>query len=329
MSLTAEENATEAPAARPRRFVVAVCTARRPGLLERCLVSLTALEAPDGADVAIAVVENDAAPASREVVDRVAADTSREIRYVLEPRRGIPFARNRALALALDMGADWIALIDDDESADPDWLVKLDGAATRFGADVANGPVRRVYEVREPHWWKGQRQKARATGTRIPEAPTNNVLISARLVRPDGLGLSFDERLTYGSEDMDFFRRADRAGAHMIWVDDAFVEEYIPASRVTTRRLLSRLHMAAASGAFNMVLSDGRGRAALKFVPKSARRIVLGALAVPVGAGIALVAKQRGEKILYYGLTRIAKGTGNVRGLLGVAHRYYDQIDGH
>ncbi len=297
-------------------------------MLRDCLASLAALQVPAGASLSVVVVENGEPAGARKVVDEVSAASPVPMRYGHEPRQGIPLARNASLRMALEDGADAIALLDDDERAAPDWLVRLDAAMTAHGAEVANGPVRRIYEKPAPHWWKAQLLKPRATGTPIVEAPTNNVLLSARLVRPDGLGLAFDERLTYGSEDMDFFRRAHRAGVKMIWVDDAWVEEFIPASRVATSRLLSRLHMAAASGTYNMVLTEGRARAAAKFVPKSLRRFVLGTLALPAGALVMPFDRTRGEKVFFYGVTRLSKAAGNLRGLTGRAHRYYDVIDG-
>ncbi|MBG6154074.1 glycosyltransferase [Roseibium album] len=313
-----------------QKLVIAVCTAQRPNMLKACLASLDRLVGPESTELSIVVVENDPKP-------YFAGASAEEARSVLqipvffyhEGRKGIPFARNTALEAALEHDPDWVALIDDDERAEPDWIEKLLQACKTFSAEVANGPVRRIYEKPAPHWWKSQLLKPRPTGTEITEAPTNNVLINARIIRADGLGLRFDERLTFGSEDIDFFRRTHAAGAKMIWVDDAFVEEDIPASRVTTKRLLSRMHMAATSGAFNIVLREGRGKAALHFIPKSTRRMVFGLLATLFGFCLKPFARQRGEKLFYYGLIRLMKGSGNLRGLLGRAHNYYDVIDGN
>ncbi|MEM9107705.1 MAG: glycosyltransferase, partial [Pseudomonadota bacterium] len=298
--------------------------------LKACLDSLDKLVRPKETDLSVVVVENDSVPFfTGEAEAEAKAAFAIPVFFHHEPRRGIPFARNTALEAALAHDPDWIALIDDDERAEPDWIEKLLDACKAFEAEVANGPVRRIYEKPAPHWWKSQLLKARPTGTEITEAPTNNVLISARIVRQDGLGLRFDERLTFGSEDIDFFRRTHAAGARMIWVDDAFVEEDIPASRVTTKRLLSRMHMAATSGAFNIVLREGRGKAALHFIPKSARRMFFGMLATITGFVLKPFAHKRGEKLYYYGLIRLMKGSGNLRGLFGRAHNYYDVIDGN
>ncbi|MCV0425574.1 MAG: glycosyltransferase [Roseibium sp.] len=313
-----------------QKLVIAVCTAQRPKMLKACLSSLDNMTQPDGTELAIVVVENDPEPYfAGQVAEDTRAQFSIPVFFYHEKRRGIPFARNRALEAALEHSPAWIALIDDDERAEKDWIEKLLAACAEHEAEVANGPVRRIYEKPAPHWWKSQLLKPRPTGTIITEAPTNNVLLSARIVSKDGLGLRFDERLTFGSEDIDFFRRTHAAGAKMIWVDDAFVEEDIPASRVSTSRLLSRMHMAATSGAFNIVLREGRLKAALHFIPKSLRRMFFGTLATVVGFVIRPVAHKRGEKLLYYGLIRLMKGSGNLRGLLGRAHNYYDVIDGH
>lgn len=313
-----------------QKLVIAVCTAQRPKMLMSCLESLERLVRPAGTELSVVVVENETKPHfTGNTAEEVHEKLSVPVHFSAEKRKGIPFARNSALEAALEQEPDWIALIDDDERAEPDWIEKLLSACTAFDAEVANGPVRRIYEKPAPHWWKSQLLKQRPTGTEITEAPTNNILMSARIVANSGLGLRFDERLTFGSEDIDFFRRTHAAGVKMIWVDDAFVEEDIPASRVTTGRLLSRMHMAATSGAFNIVLREGRLKAALHFIPKSFRRMFLGSLATLVGFILKPFAKKRGEKLYYYGLIRLMKGSGNLRGLLGRAHNYYDVIDGH
>jgi glycosyltransferase involved in cell wall biosynthesis len=313
-----------------QKLVIAVCTAQRPKMLQACLESLDKLIAPENTQMTVVVVENDPEPYfTGSAAQEMKARLSLPVYFHHEKRRGIPFARNRALEAALEHDPDWIALIDDDERAEPDWIEKLLSACREHDAEVANGPVRRIYEKPAPHWWKSQLLKPRPTGTPITEAPTNNILMSGRIVSRTGLGLRFDERLTFGSEDIDFFRRTHAAGARMIWVDDAFVEEDIPASRVTTGRLLSRMHMAATSGAFNIVLREGRLKAALHFIPKSLRRMLFGLLATVAGFMLKPFARKRGEKLFYYGLVRLMKGSGNLRGLMGRAHNYYDVIDGH
>ncbi|NBQ15998.1 MAG: hypothetical protein EBU31_15635, partial [Proteobacteria bacterium] len=93
------------------RVAIGVITRRRPEGLSRLLASIDALDGIDapgsGPEAShVIVVENDEASAIRHPLRcRV------PIRYALEPRAGIPCARNRAIAeaLALDPPADWLA----------------------------------------------------------------------------------------------------------------------------------------------------------------------------------------------------------------------------
>jgi succinoglycan biosynthesis protein ExoM len=163
-------------------FIIAVCSSRRPLMLRSCLESLTRLQTRPDWRVRIVVVENDSTSRSAGVVDDIRRQTGMEIHYKLEPRIGIPFARNAAMDLASSLEPDWIALIDDDETAHPDWLLRLHDACVRFDADVAAGPVRSICEVAVPAWWRPGRTRNEPTGTPLQGAPTSNILMRACLM---------------------------------------------------------------------------------------------------------------------------------------------------
>lgn len=102
---------------------VAVCTRDRPDDLATCLDSLARVEYDE---LEILVVDNaPSSEASRLQVERRAG----RVRYVREPRPGLDWARNRAIAEA---GGDVIAFTDDDVAVDPGWIHALVGA---FGTD--------------------------------------------------------------------------------------------------------------------------------------------------------------------------------------------------
>ena len=99
---------------------VAICTRERPEDLERALQALTKLR---HAEHDLLVVDN--APQgnrTRDVVEKFP-----RARYVLEPRRGLNAARNRALAEAT---GDVVAFTDDDAVPEPEWL---DALLANFG----------------------------------------------------------------------------------------------------------------------------------------------------------------------------------------------------
>jgi len=100
-------------------LTVVVCTRERPAALTRCLESLTVQAYPR---FSILIVDN--APVSDQTRQIVASFASGQIpiNYVVEPRIGVTFARNRALQAASSEITAWI---DDDEVADPFWLSEL------------------------------------------------------------------------------------------------------------------------------------------------------------------------------------------------------------
>jgi GT2 family glycosyltransferase len=102
---------------------VAVCTRDRPDDLAACLDALAKLEYDD---LEILVVDNaPSSEASRLLVEQ----WDGRVRYLREPRPGLDWARNRAIAEAR---GDVIAFTDDDVTVDPGWIRALVAA---FGGD--------------------------------------------------------------------------------------------------------------------------------------------------------------------------------------------------
>lgn len=103
---------------------VAVCTRDRPDDLARCLTALAALDYPD---VDVLVVDNAPRTGATEAVVREQFGASRDafrhtFRYVREPRPGLNWARNRAVAEAR---GEVLAFTDDDVVVDAGWLRAL------------------------------------------------------------------------------------------------------------------------------------------------------------------------------------------------------------
>lgn len=96
---------------------VAVCTRDRPHDLEGCLDALLLL---DPAPLEIVVVDN--APATNETRDLVATRFGDDVRYVVEPRPGLDWARNRAV---LETRGEIVAFTDDDVRVDPGWAAVI------------------------------------------------------------------------------------------------------------------------------------------------------------------------------------------------------------
>ena len=97
---------------------VAIITLNRAEWLRETLTSLTMqIRQPDE----VVVVDNGSKDHTREVV--LSFSDRLNIKYVYEPVRGIPHARNTAIR---DATGDIIASIDDDCVADKDWLKSME-----------------------------------------------------------------------------------------------------------------------------------------------------------------------------------------------------------
>lgn len=108
-----------APPAPPCRtsLTVAVCTRDRVELLALCLASLVRARsgAPPDLEVDLLVVDNNPPD---DATSRLVGTTD-GVRYVMEPRPGLDFARNRAIAEAR---GEFLAFLDDDVVVDAGWF---------------------------------------------------------------------------------------------------------------------------------------------------------------------------------------------------------------
>lgn len=297
-------------------------------MLGTALESVIALTVPDGGTLSVVVIENDLAPRSRDVVERIQARTHVPLKYHLEPKVGIPYARNRSLVAALEERADWIAMLDDDEIVPPNWLDLLYDACKHYDADVATGSVRQIPEITPPRWWKPTSDLGKPTGFLRRDAYTNNVMFHSKLIAPDGFALRFDDRLTFGADDVDFFRRAHAKGARIVTVAESFVEEKVPASRLSLRRVLKRTFMVATANAYLDVLRQGRMTAIVKRAASIIRRSLVGVVLLILGLPVWPIKKVAGVKMLFKGLSSLTKAWGTFYGLAGGTSSYYGNVDG-
>lgn len=213
---------------------VIVTTYNRAGLLHDALASLAAQELRGEVPYEIVVVDNASTDETAEVVRRFAAGGG-AVRYLFEPVPGVAAARNRGVREA---SGDWLAFFDDDQRADPRWLGEL-FRPTAAGASCVGGRVSLdlapgVAAALSPHCRSllgeadhGERAE-RLTGKSLPG--TGNVLLARTVFAEVGM---FDESLSKGCEDTDFFRRVKAKGYEMWYAPQAVVHHVIPPYRLT------------------------------------------------------------------------------------------------
>lgn len=226
-------------------IAVAVLTYQRTDLLDKLLEAYAAMERPSNARVIFIVVDNDAEGSAKATVDARRSAIG-EVHYVVETRRGIPVARNRALDEALQLGGDAMCFIDDDEFPDPKWLVRLVECWRTTGAELIGGPVNVADPPTSATLWQRlvnsslaarMVRKNRITAQRAAAGGrytvvTNNWLCDLNWQRQ--AGVRFEEKmLVSGGSDTAFFHAALTAGAEPCWAPDAVVYETMLADRLS------------------------------------------------------------------------------------------------
>lgn len=220
-------------------------------MLAHLMRSWQGLQVPDDVHLRFLVIENDTAPNSE---DLVRATLGGAAEYCLEPSQGIPFARNRAMRKAREMGGTHLAFVDDDEHCPRDWLVKMWAVARDH--DLTGGPQRiTAAEDRLSRWNKSAltllqqradkraRERAKLAAQGALEAVdlyTHNWMLDLRAA--EARDLWFDEGMRYsGGSDTMFSIMATLAGLKKGWASDAFVEDRWPNRRLTAKYLFSRV----------------------------------------------------------------------------------------
>jgi succinoglycan biosynthesis protein ExoM len=241
--------------------VIGLCTFRRASVADT-LRSLAALE-PLTHPVSIVVADNDDTPSAKAAVAAIAFGHGIRVRYVHAPARNISVARNAVLEAARDVGARYLAFLDDDEIASPGWFAALRRRQAETGAAAVVGPVRAVYRPGAPLWMqRGAVHDIRPEFDRngeVRDGYTSNVLLD--LSSPAIRGLGFDPRRGQtGGEDTAFFHALKAAGGSIVFAPDAMVQEGVPDDRATLRWLLRRRYRMGQTHAD--LLIDGRGMAA-------------------------------------------------------------------
>lgn len=220
---------------------VCICTFRRPAGLSEAMASVVGQRLPQGVQLSLVVVDNDREPSAQLLVERFAADADLPVAYRHCPSENISIARNGALDATTTR---WLAFLDDDERAGPDWLAEL--LSLSAGAQAVFGPCEAVYAAQAPSWMRrGDYHSNRIVRRhgRIETGHTCNALIDAVFVRRHGL--RFDVGLgRSGGEDTIFFHSMRGCGATLAFAAKAVAFEDVVGGRATVGWIARRRYRA-------------------------------------------------------------------------------------
>lgn len=295
------------------RVAICICTFRRQrklGDLLGGIAQLTFRKVPTP-KIDIVVVDNDEFASAKEVCQTVSIPWP--VRYVVEPRRGITYARNRSITASGSV--DFAAFIDDDEIPSPQWMDELLWAQAEFNADVVSGPVVPRFAPKVAEWVRSGGffdARVAATGSLRATCASNNVLIATHVFRRVP---KFDDRFALsGAEDTDFFLRAHRAGCRIVWSQEAAVFETVSRERGNVAWLLRREYQTGNGWVFCEAGLDNGIRTWMLRFAKGCGHVTIGFLKAMLSAIMLNMAA------VVRSLQRASLGTGMLAALVG--HRF-------
>ncbi|WP_197418094.1 glycosyltransferase [Paucibacter sp. KCTC 42545] len=294
---------------------ICVCTFKRPAGLAKCLASLASMQLPGGCELEVVVVDNDSAASARPFVESLQTSYPLALRYFCEQQSGVGFARNRCLA---ESAGAWIAFIDDDEWADPQWLKELWSHLQASGVDGVFGPVLANFEVDPPAWLRqsGVYERHRdPSGKRLSwkNCASGNVIFRKKLV--DGVGGFCADFAASGAEDAEFFWRCLQAGAVFEWCDSAIAQENIPPARMTRHYVLRRAYL----GGHNYARLQAHQMGPSVYL----NLFIRGSIVIVAFGFLALLARIAGNPRALFFETKVAGGWGKLKAAFSMPEREY------
>lgn len=247
---------------------VCICTYKRPKMLLHLLRQLQSQKTDELFTFSIVIVDNDQNRSAKRTVNSFKEKSVINIKYYCEPKQNIALARNKAVQSAK---GNFLALIDDDEFPDSNWLLTLYKACKRYHADGVLGPVKPCFEGNPPKWvikGKFYEKGWHETGhiLKWQDTRTSNVLMNGAIF--DDHENMFKQEFGRGGEDMDFFKRAIDKNYVFVWCNEAPLYETIPAERCKRIFMLKRALL--------------RGKVTLSYSSFSLVHIIKSTIAIPI-----------------------------------------------
>jgi hypothetical protein len=177
-------------------------------------------------------------------VEQIAPAFRFPLTCIVEPRHGHTYAYHRAFVSACRAAPapDYVAVLDDDEYPNPDWLAEMVGVALKYSVDIVGGPVFPVFD--EPDHWLAK--SGLYAPTRFATGLVSMIYgTGSMLIRRGTLEQYLDEPFQHdyaftGGGDEEFFYRCRRDGRSFAWADEAHVFETMPRSRTSVGYVLRR-----------------------------------------------------------------------------------------
>ena len=224
---------------------IVIATYDRPAHLALTLQSCLAQTNDLGLDLEVIVIDNHPSGSGRQVCASLTEGGAHPVRYVVDLTRNMAILRNRGFSEARGL---WLAFIDDDEIADPDWTDVLVRTLQATDADIVVGPRLARFEGGRPPAYDpdgksfirdlGLADQAEIVLTDPSGKPryglgTGNSLFNLARCYVPGQGPMLEAFGDAGGEDAELFVRLHREGRRIVWSTRALVTESVPVHRTS------------------------------------------------------------------------------------------------
>ncbi len=165
------------------------------------------------------------------------------LRLVDEPMQGLSHARNRGIAEA---HGDILAIIDDDETINRDFVASYIDLFDHYPADAAGGRIIAAYDEGRPRWMSPYVERPIANpmefGNEVRPFPAgkipgggNMALRRSTIERIGGFdpALGRTGKSLIGGEENDLFERLRKASGQIYYAPDAVIWHHIPPQKLT------------------------------------------------------------------------------------------------
>jgi succinoglycan biosynthesis protein ExoM len=281
--------------------------------LKKLLDSIENLETPPETNVRIIIIENDSKNLAENIIKEFSLKSKFSIRYFLETRQGLSYARNRSVKEAY--GSDFCCFVDDDQIVAQDWLAELVRCQKEFTADGIWGINPPIFNKNVPPYVRQfYKPEMYEYGTIVKKAYTNCLLLRKECL--DKIDGPFDIRLNFsGGEDSCLTSLVSNMGYVIRFNPFAIAFEVIPNNRTTLIYILKRTYRISNARLFVNSLQNKRC-SKLKALPRLILRFCYGLLIF-----IPFFIFSRADKLK--GLIKMMNALGGFTFIFGKSNKFY------
>ena len=221
----------------PHKIVIGVATYNRNESLANLLTHARNLITPDGCVINVVIADNNPDKKAFKIYSEFKENPGFELLYVHEPMPNIAAVRNSVLQKAVELKADYVAFIDDDEYPEPEWISELYRTMIEYKADGATSSPIQIVDGKKVQWSKHVALRKNGSVRKI--CITNSVLFKIDVVTKSNIWFDTDFGLMTG-EDVNFFSRATASGYKFVWCNKVLLYETLTSDRLTLEWQIDR-----------------------------------------------------------------------------------------